>query len=99
MSSSIAESKALQIDPRDNVAVALDDIPAGSQVVVQGAKIAALDRIPFTHKLALEAIAPGEAIRKYGVPVAFATAAIQPGDWVHEHNAQSYFAAKRKEEA
>jgi hypothetical protein len=98
MSFSLQESKALQIDPRDNVVVALDDIAAGSQVLIQGSMLEALDRVPFAHKMAIQAIAPGEAILKYGVPIAFATARIKPGDWVHEHNAQSYFAARRKVE-
>ncbi len=96
MSSSLQPSKALQIDPRDNIAVALDDIAAGSQVVINGTTLEALDRVPFAHKVAIQAIAPGEPILKYGVPIAFATASIKPGGWVHEHNAQSYFTARRK---
>ena len=98
MSSALPEVKALRIDPRDNVAVALEEIAAGSRVLIQGTTLEALDRIPFAHKVALQPIAPGEPILKYGVPIAFATARIRPGDWVHEHNAQSYFAAKRKVE-
>jgi hypothetical protein len=98
MGSLLPESKALQIDPRDNVVVALDDIPAGSQVFIQGTMLAALDRVPFAHKMAIQSISPGEPILKYGVPIAFATTSINPGNWVHEHNAQSYVAAKRKVE-
>jgi altronate hydrolase len=88
----------VQIDPLDNVAVALDDIAAGSRVLIQGTTLEALDRVPFAHKMAIQAIAPGEPILKYGVPIAFATASIKPGGWVHEHNAQAYFAARRKVE-
>jgi len=42
MSSSSQKSKALPIDPRDNVAVALDEIAAGTQVLIQGAALEAL---------------------------------------------------------
>ncbi len=96
MSSALPELKVLRIDPRDNVAVALDDIAPGSRVVMQGTTLEALDRVPFAHKMAIRPIASGEPILKYGVPIAFATAGIRPGGWVHEHNAQSYFAVKRK---
>jgi len=98
MSSAVSELKALRIDPRDNVAVALDDIAPGSQVLIQGLTLEVLDRVPFAHKMAIRPIAAGEPILKYGVPIAVATVSIRPGGWVHEHNARSYFAAKRKVE-
>ena len=98
MAATSQAAKALQIDPRDNVAVALADIAAGTQVRVQETTLEAREPIPFAHKLALQAIAPGEAILKYGVPIGFATAPIEPGGWVHEHNVQSYFTARRKVE-
>jgi altronate hydrolase len=36
--------------------------------------------------VAVRAHAPGEAIRRYGQIIGFATEAIAPGDWVHTHN-------------
>jgi hypothetical protein len=38
------------------------------------------------HKIALEAIREGEAIRKYGQTIGFASRDIAPGEWIHSHN-------------
>jgi altronate dehydratase len=94
-----AKSKALLIDGRDNVAVALEDIPAGASVEILGSEARAVrveSAVPFGHKIAIEPIKPGDAVLKYGVPIGFATAGITAGEWVHEHNAKSYYAAKRE---
>ena len=78
--------RTLVIDPADNVAVALADIAATE----------ASEAIPFAHKIAIRPIAAGEPIVKYGVPIAFAIRDIPAGAWVHEHNAKSYFVAKKE---
>jgi predicted RecA/RadA family phage recombinase len=90
-------ANALLIDPGDNVAVALADIAAGSAVILSGAaSLVAGEAVPFAHKIAVRRIPAGEAILKYGVPIAFATGDIRAGAWVHEHNAKSYFVAKKE---
>jgi len=76
-------SATLVIDPRDDVAVALRAVAAGD-VVADG--VAALVDIPAGHKVALRAIAVGEAVRKYGWPIGHATETIAPGAHVHSHN-------------
>lgn len=80
------------------MAVALETIPSSVNVNITDCRtgIVASDRIEFGHKIALEPIAKGSAIRKYGVPVGFATQPIPAGAWVHTHNAKSYFVAKRE---
>jgi len=78
--------RTLVIDPADNVAVTLADTP-GTETS---------EAIPFAHKVAVRPIAVGEPIVKYGVPIAFATRDIPAGTWVHEHNAKSYFVAKKE---
>jgi altronate hydrolase len=93
--------KALHIHESDNVAVALGEIPAGAEVRVLGGAgrcVAARQAVPFAHKIALGPIARGAAILKYGVPIAFAAADIAEGEWVHGHNAKSYFVARREGE-
>ena len=88
---------ALRISEGDNVAVALEDIPAGGAVRISGGEqFAAAERIPFAHKVAIRAIAGGEAVVKYGVAIAFAAGDIARGGWVHAHNAKSYWVEKRK---
>ncbi len=64
----------MQIDARDDVAVALraldpgDTLPDGTQVR------AAISR---GHKIALHDIAPGDVVRKYGWPIGHALADIE----------------------
>lgn len=72
----------IRIHPDDNVAVALEDVPAGT--VFGG--ITVLRDIPRGHKLALTALAVGERVVKYGLPIGHTTEAVMPGQWVHTHN-------------
>ncbi len=72
----------IQIHPRDNVAVALRPVPAGS--VFMG--VTAAEAIPQGHKMALEPVCPGGMVVKYGLNIGHATRDIQPGQWVHTHN-------------
>lgn len=71
-----------QIDPRDPVATALRPLQAGEQAL--GVTVAS--DIPQGHKVALRAIATGEAVHKFGFPIGRATRAIAPGEHVHTHN-------------
>ena len=43
-------------------------------------------RIPAGHKVSVRAIGPGEAVRRYGQIIGFATQPIGPGEHVHVHN-------------
>ncbi len=72
----------IHIHPADNVAVALRPIPAGT--VFSG--ITASQDIPQGHKMALESLNAGDQVVKYGFSIGHATAAVQPGQWVHTHN-------------
>jgi len=72
----------IRINPKDNVAVALRAIPAGT--VFDG--IAAAADIPQGHKMALRSVHSGEQVMKYGFSIGHATCDIAPGDWVHTHN-------------
>jgi altronate dehydratase len=94
------QAMALVLDAADNVAVALDEIAPGTELhLPTGETIVAAELIPFAHKIARSTIAAGGAVLKYGVPIAFATRAIDTGEWVHEHNSKSYFVAKREVQA
>jgi altronate hydrolase len=74
----------IRLAPEDGVVIARIALPPGTPV---GENVAVRDRrIPPGHKVALRAHAAGEAIRRYGQIIGFATEAIAPGDWVHTHN-------------
>lgn len=87
--------KALVMNPKDNVATAIQHLQAGERVEVargdgQPPVVVELRQpIPFGHKLALEPIPKGEPVRKYGELIGLATAPIEAGEHVHVHNVES----------
>jgi altronate dehydratase large subunit len=77
----------LRLHENDNVAVALVDLLVGATVAYDdGLSLTLRDAVPFGHKVALVAIAPGERVVKYGETIGLATQDIAPGDHVHTHN-------------
>lgn len=81
----------LVFDARDNVASALTDLAPEVEVEVRvpgssGRRILVRQPVPLGHKFALQPIAKGEPIVKYGLPIGIATTAIAPGEHVHIHN-------------
>ena len=81
------EKLVLVIDGRDNVAVALRDIAAGTQLELPGGgRLASATDIPFGHKVALEDIAEDRPVIKYGEEIGRASRSIAGGEWVHTHN-------------
>jgi altronate hydrolase len=74
----------LQLNPADNVAVAMHDLSAGEPVGI--GQITAQQPIPRGHKVAIAEVAPGERVLKYGQVIGLATVAIHPGEHVHTQN-------------
>jgi altronate hydrolase len=74
--------RALRLDRRDNVLVAVTAVPVSRRV--DG--VTAVQDIPAGHKLAAAPIAKGEPVRKFGQIIGFASQAIRAGEHVHEHN-------------
>ncbi|MCD6307522.1 MAG: UxaA family hydrolase [Candidatus Latescibacteria bacterium] len=79
---------ALVLDDRDNVATLLSDAEKGDIVNLKGDAVTVIlsESVPYGHKIAMTAIAKGEAIVKYGQKIGMATKDISPGSWVHLHN-------------
>lgn len=78
--------RVLRIHPLDNVAVAMEDLPAKQRLMIDGREYVTVDFIPRGHKLALGDIKAGENIIKYGCVVGHATQPVAPGAHVHTHN-------------
>jgi altronate hydrolase len=74
--------RTIRLSADDNVVVAVDPIATGTAV----AGTTARERVPRGHKMAVTPIALDAAVRKYGQIIGFASRAIAPGEWVHEHN-------------
>jgi len=86
----VEKSKAIIMNQADNVATAVEDLPAGHNVafVCNGDwKYVLLQHtIPFGHKFAITAIAKTDKVIKYGEPIGAASSNIEPGEHVHIHN-------------
>jgi altronate dehydratase len=81
---------ALVLDPADNVAVAVTELDAGTEVALDGgAAVTTAEAIRFGHKLAVVAIAAGAPIRKYDEVIGLASQDIAAGAHVHVHNVVS----------
>lgn len=76
----------LQINPKDNVAVALAPLSSGTAVELDGFSLTLNEDIPQGHKFALKDIKKDEQIIKYGCPIGFAKEDISTGSWVHIQN-------------
>jgi altronate dehydratase len=74
--------RVLVLDERDSIAVALEPLEPGDRV----ASVVVTQAIPFGHKVALTALAKGDAVVKYGEVIGIATSPIDPGAHVHTHN-------------
>lgn len=77
-------SRALILNPADDIAVALDDIAAGE--TPEGLDVAATADIAQGHKIARHAVAEGGLVRRYGQVIGRASGPIAAGDHVHVHN-------------
>ena len=74
----------IRLGDDDTVLIARIGLPPGT-TVAEGVTVRDR-RVPPGHKVAVRAHAVGDAIRRYGQIIGFATEVIQPGDWVHTHN-------------
>lgn len=72
----------IKIHEKDNVAVALQTIPAGT--VWNG--IITAQEIPQGHKIALSDLQQGDKVMKYGFPIGHMTQPVSCGEWIHVHN-------------
>jgi len=69
----------LQLDPRDNVVVALTRLEAGTMVRVGQTLFTAAEAIPVKHKMARADLKPGDSIYLYGMVVGEAVELIRRG--------------------
>ena len=72
----------IQLHPADDVVIARAQLISGSTVA--GVPVRGL--VPPGHKVALHAVAAGQAVRRYNQIIGFASQAIAAGEHVHTHN-------------
>ena len=90
----------LQINPTDNLLVALQDLPKGTVINHHGNQITLQDDIAAKHKFTTEAIAKDGKATMYGVLVGLASQDIPKGGLIHTfnlHHAATDFKGKQED--
>ena len=86
----------LQLDPRDNVLIALRDLKSGEQIEFSGKTYSLVSDIPAKHKFAASDLPLGAAVFMYGVLVGKASQPIRQGELLTlanlRHEASAYHA-------
>jgi len=81
------KTNAVLVNPKDNVAVAIQEIKAGEAIVgIEGVEVRANEDIMRNHKVAIVELAEGAPVLKYGETIGYASKLVRPGDWIHAHN-------------
>ena len=80
----MSQSLSIRLNKNDNVAVARADILPGTEIAPYG--FVAKEHIPAGHKIALDQITKGDAVRKFDQVIGFAGQDIPPGAHVHTQN-------------
>lgn len=84
----------VRIDVKDNVAVSVQPLTKGTQLVfakdsAPGVEVTCTTDVPQFHKVALQDIKKGSPVIKYGSYIGVATQDIEKGSWVSTHNLAS----------
>jgi len=86
--------RALQLDPRDNVCVALSNLKQGESIPCAGRTYFLKSDVPAKHKFATSELAAGDQVIMYGVLVASTLAPIAAGEILStsnvRHSASTY---------
>ncbi|HWY45079.1 MAG TPA: altronate dehydratase family protein [Candidatus Sulfotelmatobacter sp.] len=86
-------SRVLQLNPKDNVLVALADLRLGEQIDFGGRTFTLKTDVPAKHKFATDDIEPGGAVVMYGVLIGKAMGLIRSGERLTTRNTHHEAAA------
>ena len=78
--------RSLIIDPKDTVAVLLEDAQKGDTIETPGGIISLLEDIEFAHKAAIMDHASKQPVYKYGHEIGYTENPTAKGSWIHNHN-------------
>ncbi|MCR5313607.1 MAG: altronate dehydratase family protein [Bacteroidaceae bacterium] len=82
----------IQINPSDNVAVAIESLKAGTKINVNGKDIVLNNDVPAGHKILLTDLNKGENIIKYGYPIGHLKEDHKQGDFIYDANIKTNLA-------
>jgi hypothetical protein len=78
--------RSLIINPRDTVAVLLENARKGDTVETPCGPVVLLEDIEFAHKVAIVDYDPKQPVYKYGHKIGYMEKATPKGTWIHNHN-------------
>ncbi len=84
-----ADAAFVLIHPRDNVLVCCLPAAAGDRVEIDGVPLSLPQAVGVGHKIARHALASGDKVIKYGVPIGSMIAAAETAQHIHNHNLRS----------
>ncbi|MCR9119038.1 MAG: altronate dehydratase family protein, partial [bacterium] len=79
-------NRVIHLHSNDNIGIAACDLKRGDEIEAGGNRVTLNADVKLAHKFAIEPIAAGEQVRKYGQPIGVCTVDTAPGDWIHSHN-------------
>jgi altronate hydrolase len=79
-----AADLTIRLNPADDVVIARVDIPAGTELIKEGVRVAV--NVPAGHKIAVRDVAEGQPLRRYNQIIGYSTKPIRAGEHVHVHN-------------
>ncbi|MFI7480942.1 UxaA family hydrolase [Kocuria sp. M1R5S2] len=74
--------KFLLPDAGDNAAIATERIEAGERIDIDGRPVTVRTVVPKGHRLCVKRITSGDHLMSWGYPFGYATAQIEPGDYL-----------------
>ncbi|MEP7055227.1 MAG: UxaA family hydrolase [Actinomycetota bacterium] len=83
------ERRLLRLSSDDNVLIAAALLRAGETVTGPDGPLTVIQEVELGHKVAAGAIATGQKVIRFGMPIGSATQDIVAGEWVHTHNLKS----------
>ncbi|MCF0245353.1 MAG: altronate dehydratase [Ileibacterium sp.] len=83
------KNRWIKIHPKDNTAVALEDLSKGESITVENADVVLQEDIPSGHKFSLIDLKENENVIKYGMPIGSMKADALAGSWIHVHNVKT----------
>lgn len=84
--SATAQRRVLRLDARDNVLVALTNLPKGEAISFLGDNYVLLSDVPAKHKFTTQDLAAGDDIIMYGVLVGKAVCSVRRGELLSTRN-------------
>lgn len=78
--------KSWIMNPKDNVAVVIENAFKGDSITTSNGEIILLEDIEFAHKVAIVDLEEKTPVYKYGHEIGYMGNAVPKGTWIHSHN-------------